>query len=259
MELPDFRDYERLLEHQIGAMGLSARFSNDMDALVRTYASVNEGSQFQRRFWSGNADSRNFWVCLAHGGQPVALTGFRTLVNVGPARRVGEAFSRGALYRAQGTRAEDWIRDSGPALRPGTVYGYMGAAWVHPDWRGRNLIGVAARLVQAEGVRRNAGTLDLITALYRDTTFKAGVGLRASGAHHIHHGNNVVGYWEPLDDEITLVISHITVAELKQLYRIELEMLRKDEPIPWLHGRDKSLVSEVLAKARLEETQEALA
>ena len=161
----------------------------------------------------------------------------------GDIRRVGEAYSQGALYRPK--KPEGWFPDSGPKLKPHALYGYIGAGWVHPRFRGHNLAGFIARIAQSEALMRTRGTLSMSTAMTAEALFRSGMNLRASGLHHLHVEQVLGGYLAIADHDMKLYLSYSTGTELMSFYERELDMLREGEVIPWLHEHDKASAEEV--------------
>lgn len=248
MQLSDVTEYQDQLVRQLEDSGLSVSFGDDLSVLLKTYEAATGTGYVQLPFVLEDPkdfNPYNFWVCFDDGNAPVALTGFRTMRNGSETRRVGEAYSQGALYRPK--QKEGWLSDTGPKLRPHALYGYIGAGWVHPRFRGHNLAGYIARIAQAEALLRTRGTLALSTAMTAEALFLSGMNLRASGLHHMHVEQVLDGYLAIADHDMKLYLSHSTGTELMRFYEHELAMLRKDQTIPWLHERDKSHAAAVLA------------
>ena len=139
------------------SLGLATRISDDMLELVRTYAQLSETGYVQLPFMlekSRRVPSPHFWVSLKDGDSIIALAAFRTLQN-GPDHQTCAAFmADGGLYPSQGGKPEAYLRARGPMLEAGARFGYLGAGWVHPRWRGHNLAGYISRIVFAEAVLR---------------------------------------------------------------------------------------------------------
>jgi hypothetical protein len=249
MQLSELGEYQSQLVRHLEESDLSVSFGDDLSVLLKTYEAATGTGYVQLPFVLENpkdSNPYNFWVCFDDGNAPVALTGFRTMENTAEIRRVGEAYSQGALYR-QKSRKEGWLPHSGPKLKPHALYGYIGAGWVHPRFRGHNLAGFIARIAQSEAILRTRGALSMSTAMTAEALFRSGMNLRASGLHHLHVEQVLEGYLQIADVEMKLYLSHSTGAELMQFYERELAMLRNGDVIPWLHQRDKSFASAVLA------------
>ena len=253
MRLSELKEYQDRLVRHLERTGLSVSFGNDLSVLLRTYAAATGTGYVQLPFVVENpkeASPLNFWVCFDDGNEPMALTGFRTVRNGGTRRYVGEAFSQGALYAPHASKEEGWWPRSGPMLMPHALYGYIGAGWVHPRFRGQNLAGFIARIAQVEAILRTKGALAMSTAMTVEALFRSGMNLRASGLHHLHVEQVLDGYFRVIDKETRLYLSYSTSDELSRVYREELDMLRSGKPIPWLQGHDRSFASEVLAARR---------
>lgn len=243
-------EYQSELVEQLEASGLNVSFGNDLSVLLKTYAVATGLSYAQLPFVlerPQDSNPYNFWVCFDDGNEPMALTAYRTLRNGSESRTVGRAFSQGALYRQSQPGREGWLAGSGPWLRPQALYGYIGAGWVHPRFRGHNLAGYIARIAQCEALIRTRGALAMSTAVTVEALFRSGMNLRASGLHHMHVEPVLDGYLQITDAQTRLHLSHSTGDELAEYYACELGMLRRGERLPWLHGHDKSLARSVLA------------
>lgn len=259
MQLSELKEYQDQLVLHLEASGLNVSFGDDLSMLLKTYEVATGTGYVQLPFVLEDPkdfNPYNFWVCFDDGNAPVALTGFRTMQNTGETRRVGKAYSRGALYRPR--KPEGWFPDSGPELKPRSLYGYIGAGWVHPRFRGHNLAGFIARIAQSEALIRTRGTLSMSTAMTAEALFRSGMNLRASGLHHLHVEQVLGGYLAIADVDMKLFLSYSTGTELMRFYECELAMLREGEVIPWLHERDKSSAEEVLVAAGREHDQEEL-
>jgi ribosomal protein S18 acetylase RimI-like enzyme len=90
-------------------------------------------------------------------------------------------------------------RDSGSAIRfdcsetahvAGTL-GYIGAGWVHPEFRHRGIMGLLATFVQLHLLDHYYA--DYVFGLIDDKTAHAGIGARAYRFHHHHRG--IVWHW----------------------------------------------------------------
>jgi len=248
MQLSELEEYQGHLVQHLEDSSLNVNFGDDLSVLLKTYEAATGTGYVQLPFVLDDpkdVNPYNFWVCFDDGNAPVALTGFRTMQNTDEIRRVGEAYSQGVLYRQK--KKEGWLPHSGPKLKPHALYGYIGAGWVHPRFRGHNLAGFIARIAQSEALLRTSGALSISTAMTAEALFRSGMNLRASGLHHLHVEQVLDGYLQIADVEMKLYLSHSTGAELMQFYERELAMLRNDEIIPWLHGHDKSHASAVLS------------
>ncbi|MBU1360323.1 MAG: hypothetical protein KKC79_07135 [Gammaproteobacteria bacterium] len=251
MQLSEIKEYQHRLVRLLERQGLAVSLGNDLTVLLKTYAAATGTGYVQLPFVVDNpkdASPLNFWVSFDDGNAPVALTGYRTLRNSGRARHVGEAYARGALYEAPKTQPEAWRSTSGPLLEPYSHYGYIGAGWVHPRFRGHNLAGFIARIAQAEALVRTGGALSVSTAMTVEALFRSGMNVRASGLHHLHVEQVLDGYFRVINSKTRLFLSYSTNAELQRMYQLELDMLRKGEPIPWLQKHDKSMASEILGE-----------
>ena len=131
-------------------------------------------------------------------------------------------------------------------LAPGARFGYLGAGWVHPRWRGRNLAGYLSRIVYAEAAQRARRELALVSAMTFEPMFKTGMNQRASGWHHTHVDLVLDGYLAALDKDVRMYFSYNTMPEQAALYGMELEYLEAGQPVPWLRERDKTSVPSLL-------------
>ena len=251
MQLSEIKEYQHRLVRLLARQGLTVSLGDDLSVLLKTYAAATGTGYIQLPFVLENpkdASPFNFWVGFDDGNAPVALTGYRTVRNSGASRHVGEAFGKGALYSPPKSHREGWWPTSGPLLQPYAYCGYIGAGWVHPRFRGHNLAGFIARIAQAEAIVRTRGSLAISTAMTVEALFRSGMNLRASGLHHLHVEQVLDGYFRVVDSKVRLFLSYSTSAELMQVYRKELDMLRNGDPIPWLQQHDKSTASEVLGE-----------
>jgi len=240
MQISDIHEYQQRIIRQVEEYGPSVRFSNRLSKLLETYQAAAATPYVQLPFVIEQAEDIHpcsFWVRFDDGPEPVALAGFRALRNGGRKRRVGEACSQGALYRCE--KKEGWLPGSGPQLEADALYGYIGAGWVHPRWRGRNLAGFIARIAQAEALLRSGGSLALSTAVTAEELHLGGMSLRASGLHHRRAELVLEGYMGMTGREVRVYLSHSSGNELMRIYEAELAMLRVGEAIPWLHRHDK--------------------
>jgi hypothetical protein len=245
MHLSELKEYQDQLVLHLEASGLNVSFGDDLSVLLKTYEVATGTGYVQLPFVLEDPkdfNPYNFWVCFDDGNAPVALTGFRTM--------------QGALYRPK--KPEGWFPDSGPELRPHALYGYIGAGWVHPRFRGHNLAGFIARIAQSEALMRTRGTLSMSTAMTAEALFRSGMNLRASGLHHLHVEQVLGGYLAIADADMKLFLSYSTGTELMSFYESELAMLREGEVIPWLHEHDKSSAEEVLVAAGQQREREEL-
>jgi hypothetical protein len=250
MQLSEIKEYQDQLVKQLEESGLNVTFGDDLSVLLKTYEAATGTGYVQLPFVLDDpkdANPYNFWVCFDDGTAPVALSGFRTMQNDRMVRRVGQAYDEGALYRCK--QKEGWLPDTGPNLHAHALFGYIGAGWVHPRYRGHNLAGFIARITQAEALLRTRGTLAMSTAMTAEALYLSGMNLRASGLHHLHVELVLDGYLGIAEHDMRLYLSHSTGTELMSFYERELAMLRNDETIPWLHGRDKIHAAAVLAGA----------
>ena len=248
MQLSEITEYQDQLVQQLEESGLNVSFGDDLSVLLKTYEAATGTGYVQLPFVIDDpkdANPYNFWVCFDDGNAPVALSGFRTMQNGSAVRRVGEAYNEGALYRCK--KKEGWLPETGPKLHPHALFGYIGAGWVHPRYRGHNLAGFIARITQTEALLRTRGTLAMSTAMTAEALYLSGMNLRASGLHHLHVELVLDGYLGIAEHDMRLYLSHSTGTELMSFYERELAMLRKDETIPWLHQHDKIHASAVLA------------
>ncbi|WP_076997564.1 hypothetical protein [Variovorax sp. KK3] len=250
MQLSEIAEYQDQLVRQLEDSGLNVTFGDDLSVLLKTYEAATGTGYVQLPFVLEDPkdfNPYNFWVCFDDGNAPVALTGYRTMSNGSALRRVGEAYNQGALYRCK--EKEGWLPQSGPELGPEALFGYIGAGWVHPRFRGHNLAGFIARIAQAEALLRTRGTLAISTAMTAEALYLSGMNLRASGLHHLHVELVLDGYLGIAEHDMRLYLSHSTGDELMRFYEHELSLLREDATIPWLHGHDKTHAEVVLAEA----------
>jgi hypothetical protein len=253
MTTTDFARHQHLTIATLDTqLHLKTRIRDDMLELVRTYARLSETGYVQLPFMLENSrrvPSPNFWVSLIDGDDTIALAAFRTLEN-GPQPQTCAAFlADGGLYPSQGGKPEAYLRDEGPMLAPGARFGYLGAGWVHPRWRGHNLAGYISRIVYAEAALRAQQELALMSALTFEPMFKTGMNQRASGWHHTHCDLVLDGYLAALDKDVRMYFSHNTMPEQAALYGMELEYLEAGQPVPWLREQDKTPVPELLTTA----------
>jgi hypothetical protein len=249
----DFARHQHLMIATLdNELHLKTRIRDDMLELVRTYARLSETGYVQLPFMLENSrrvPSPNFWVSLVDGEDTIALAAFRTLEN-GPQAQTCAAFlADGGLYPSQGSRPEAYLRDEGPMLAPGARFGYLGAGWVHPRWRGRNLAGYISRIVYAEAALRAQQGLALMSAMTFEPMFRTGMNQRASGWHHTHVDLVLDGYLAALDKDVRMYFSHNTMPEQAALYGMELEHLEAGRRVPWLREQDKTPVPELLTTA----------
>jgi hypothetical protein len=250
MELSAIAEYQDQLIRQLEESGLNVTFGDDLSVLLKTYEAATGTGYVQLPFVLEDPkdfNPYNFWVCFDDGTAPVALTGYRTMINGTAVRRVGEAYNEGTLYRCN--QKEGWLPQAGPELGPEALFGYIGAGWVHPRYRGHNLAGFIARIAQAEALLRTKGQLAISTAMTAEALYLSGMNLRASGLHHMHVELVLDGYLGIAEHDMRLYLSHSTGEELMSFYEHELAMLREDAEIPWLHGHDKTHAEVVLAQA----------
>lgn len=253
MTRTDFARHQRLMIATLkNKLRLRTRVCDDMLGLVRTYAALSETGYVQLPFMLEKArrsPSPHFWVSLHDGGDTIALAAFRTLEN-GPRRQTCAAFlADGGLYPSQGTRPEAYLKNQGPMLDAGACFGYLGAGWVHPRWRGRNLAGYISRIVYAEAAQRARKELALMSAMTFAPMFDTGMNQRACGWHHTHVDLVLDGYLAALDKDVRMFFSHNTMPEQEALYGMELEYLDDGVPVPWLREGDKTSVASLLATA----------
>jgi hypothetical protein len=249
----DFARHQRLMIATLDTqLHLKTSIRDDMLELVRVYAALSETGYVQLPFMLENSrrtPSPHFWVSLVDGKDTIALAAFRTLEN-GPRAQTCAAFlADGGLYPSQGGKPEAYLRDEGPVLEAGARFGYLGAGWVHPRWRGRNLAGYISRIVCAEAAMRARGQLALLSAMTFEPMYMTGMNQRASGWHHSHVDLVLDGYLAALDKDVRMYFSHNTMHEQATLYGMELEHLDAGRAVPWLREKDKTQVPELLATA----------
>jgi hypothetical protein len=155
----------------------------------------------------------------------------------------------GGLYPSQGGKPEAYLLTRGPMLEAGARFGYLGAGWVHPRWRGHNLAGYLSRIVFAEAVLRAEHELALMSVMTFEPMFRAGMNQRASGWHHAHVDLILDGWLAALEKDVRMYFSHNSLQEQDALYGMELEYLDAGEPVPWLRRHDKTSVASLLATA----------
>jgi GNAT superfamily N-acetyltransferase len=257
MTTDDFARHQHLMIATLeNTWRLKTRVRDDMLELVRTYAALSETGYVQLPFMlekPRGVPSPHFWVSLLDGNEIIALAAFRTMYN-GPRHQTCAAFmADGGLYPSQGGRPEAYLLDKGPMLAPQAHFGYLGAGWVHPRWRGHNLAGHLSRIVYAEAAVRAADELALVSAMTFEAMFHSGMNQRASGWHHAHADLVLDGYLAALDKEVRMYFSHNTMPEQAALYRMELEYLEAGAPVPWLREHDKTSVPALLAAAAVKE------
>ena len=231
---------------------LATRISDDMLELVRTYVQLSETGYVQLPFMlekSRRVPSPHFWVSLKDGDSIIALAAFRTLQN-GPQHQSCAAFmADGGLYPSQGGKPEAYLRARGPMLEAGARFGYLGAGWVHPRWRGHNLAGYISRIVFAEAALRAEHELALMSVMTFEPMFRSGMNQRASGWHHANVDLILDGWLAALEKDVRMYFSHNSLQEQDALYGMELEYLDAGEQVPWLRRHDKTSVDSLLATA----------
>jgi hypothetical protein len=253
MTTEEFARHQRLMIATLdGKWRLKTQIRDDMLELVRTYAALSETGYVQLPFMlerPRGIPSPHFWVSLLDGDDTIALAAFRTMRN-GPQHQTCAAFlADGGLYPTQGGRPEAYLRNAGPMLAPGARFGYLGAGWVHPRWRGHNLAGYLSRIVHAEAAMRARHELALMSAMTFEAMFRTGMNQRASGWHHAHVDLVLDGYLAALDKEVRMYFSYNTMPEQAALYGMELEFLDAGRPVPWLREHDRTAVPALLAQA----------
>lgn len=222
--------------------GLKVEVRDDMVELVRRHAQLAQTADVQLPFMlgrSGQVPSPHFWVCLLDGPDTVALAGLRIMTNGDQAQSCADFFAGARLHPRAEVRGEDYLPGAGPRLQPGARLAYLGAAWVHPRWRGRSLAGWLARIVNNEAALRAEGRLALACAMTPEFLHTAGLTLRASGWHHMQ-AELVLGGRAPM------VLSHSTLAQQAALYVRELQYLWNDLPVPWLRPHDTTAATSLL-------------
>ena len=253
MTTTDFARHQHLMISTLeDKLHLKTRIRDDMLELVRTYAALSETGYVQLPFMlekSRRIPSPNFWVSLVDGADTIALAAFRTLENGRQAQTCAAFFADGGLYPSQGGKPEAYLRDEGPVLAPGACFGYLGAGWVHPRWRGHNLAGYVSRIVYAEAALRARREPALNSVMTFEPMFSTGMNQRASGWHHAHVDLVLDGYLAALDKDVRMYFSHNTMPEQAALYGMELEYLEARQPVPWLREQDKTPVPELLTTA----------
>jgi hypothetical protein len=257
MTTADFARHQRLMIATVqDKWHLKVQIRDDMLELVRTYAALSETGYVQLPFMlekPRGVPSPHFWVGLVHGEETIALAAYRTMRNGPHCQTCAEFLADGGLYPSQSTRPEAYLPDRGPMLAPHACFGYLGAGWVHPRWRGHNLAGYISRIVYAEAARRATGELALVSAMTFEAMFRTGMNQRASGWHHANVDLVLDGYLAALDKDVRMYFSHNTMREQAALYAMELEYLDAGLPVPWLGEHDKTPVPALLATAALKE------
>jgi len=257
MTTDDFsRHQRRMITTLENAWGLKTQVRDDMLELVRTYAALSETGYVQLPFMlekPRGIPSPHFWVSLRYGCDTIALAAFRTMYNGARQQTCASFMADGGLYPSQGGRPEAYLRNQGPMLAPHARFGYLGAGWVHPRWRGHNLAGYISRIVYAEAAMRATHDLTLVSAMTFEPMFRTGMNLRASGWHHAHADLVLDGYLAALDKDVRMYFSYNTMPEQAVLYRMELEYLDAGVPVPWLREHDKTSVPELLVAATVKE------
>jgi GNAT superfamily N-acetyltransferase len=253
MTTEEFARHQRLMIAMLDDQwGLKTRIRDDMLELVRTYAALSETGYVQLPFMlekPRGIPSPHFWVSLRDGDETIALAAFRTMYN-GPQHLTCAAFlADGGLYPSQGGRPEAYLRNAGPVLAPDARFGYLGAGWVHPRWRGHNLAGYLSRIVYAEAAMRATQDLALVSAMTFEAMFRTGMNQRASGWHHVHVDVVLDGYLAALDKDVRMYFSYNTMPEQAALYGMELDLLDAGQSVPWLREQDKTAVPALLAQA----------
>ena len=230
--------------------GLVTRICDDMLELVHTYSALSETGYVQLPFLlerPHGQPSPHFWVSLAHGGQTIALAGYRLMTNGDKAQTCAAFFADGGLYPPQNPRPEAYLLNSGPMLAPHVSFGYLGAGWVDPQWRGHNLAGYLSRIVYGEAALRSKTPHALMSAMTFEPMFRSGMNTRASGWHHMHAQLILDGYLSAMDRDERMYLSYNTMAEQAALYDLELHHLDQGQPVPWLRRNDKTPTSAILA------------
>lgn len=237
-----FAQHQLLLRRRLEReLGLQVRIRDDLLQLVRTYAALTETGYVQRPFMlerPASTPSPHFWVSLHDGPDTVAMAGLRVMTNGERGQSCADFFAGGGLYPHQGGRAEAYLPGTGPWLAPGARFGYLGAGWVHPRWRGHGLAGWLARIVNAEAALRSGGLLAFVSAMTFDAMYQAGLNLRAGCWHHMRVECVLDGYLAALDREVRMYLSSSTLQEQAALYALELDYLRLGLAVPWLRPRD---------------------
>ena len=232
---------------------LDVRISNDMNDLVRTYAALSETGYVQLPFKvekCNEVPSSHFWVSLRHGSQTIALAAVRVLSNGPRAQTCASFFADEGLYPRQGTKREAYLEERGPMLAPHDRFAYLGAGWVHPKWRGRNLAGWISRIAYDEAIVRTRGMLAMLSAMTFEPMFKAGLNMRASCWHHTEAELILDGYLAALDRDLRMYLSHNTMADHSALYNKELSYLDKGMPVPWLRGKERTPARVIISALR---------
>lgn len=238
-----FAQHQLLLMHRLEReWGLKAEVRDDMVELVRRHAQLAETGGLQKPFMLGRsprAPSPHFWVCLLDGADTVALAGLRIMANGDQAQSCADFFAGARLHPEREVRGEDYLPGTGPRLQPGARFAYLGAAWVHPLWRGRSLAGWLARIVNDEAALRAQGQLDFVCAMSPESMHAAGLDLRASCWHHMQ-AELVLG------GRARMALSHSTLAQQAALYVRELQYLCNGMAIPWLRPHDTTAAPTLL-------------
>jgi hypothetical protein len=253
----DFARHQRLMIETLeDKWRLTTQIRDDMLELVRTYAALSETGYVQLPFMlerPRGVPSPHFWVAILDGVETIALAAFRTMRNGARHQTCAEFLADGGLYPSQSTRTEAYLKSEGPKLAPHAQFGYLGAGWVHPRWRGHNLAGYISRVIYAEAAQRATEELALLSAMTFEPMFRTGMNQRASGWHHTHVDLVLDGYLSALDKEVRMYFSYNTMPEQAALYGMELDFLDAGLPVPWLREGDKTQVPALLAAALVKE------
>lgn len=243
-----FAQHQLLLMHQLEQQwGLKVEVRDDMVELVRRHAQLAQTGGVQLPFMLGRSTrtpSPHFWVCLLDGPDTVALAGLRIMANGDQAQSSADFFAGARIHPSTDVRGEDYLPGTGPRLAPGARFAYLGAAWVHPYWRGRSLAGLLARIVNDEAALRADGQLAFACAMTPESMHTAGLNLRANCWHHMQAELVLGGHTR-------MALSHSTMAQQAALYVRELQYLCNGLAVPWLSPHDTTPAPSLLLRDAL--------
>lgn len=177
---------EKLTRSACERLDVQLFFGQDPDEFVAVQQSHAVSGYRQLPFMAATRNAANgpfFWTMVRRGNRILGQSG--ALIVPGRGARGGalaDELACGLLYSQKSTWLErrGWLAGAGPKLTARGNSLYCGGAWLHPDLRGLNLIGVLSRLTSLQALEHDSG-IQSVWVMEEDKLLQKGALARPSG------------------------------------------------------------------------------
>lgn len=228
----------RLLNHE---HGLRIFASADAEEFQKCYQEVAATGYVQAPFSQAhvaNLGGRFSWVRAVAGNQVIGTVATRQLGSERPGGYLSDIF-RGHVLTDAGLGilpTQAWLSGRGPMVRSASEVLYQGGGWVHPDHRGKSLIGLLLRILNLHFLLAGTQSATLVS-LVMEPVYRSGLPLRVDGTHARYSALVLDGYFPVTGTQERAYAVWASVSDVLSMYRPEYEALRSGARIAWLPAR----------------------